>query len=91
MEKIYNLNNVKYELVAAVKDAGMTPAEVAAIAAPAGRMHLTDEKIAEVLASKGWTAGGPVGGTMTRVKDGSYVVPTDLLAAKDLLNWMLGK
>ena len=75
----------------AIKAAGMTPAEVAAIAAPAGRMCLTDEKIAEVLASKGWTAGGPAGGTMTRVKDGSHAVPTDLLAAQDLLSWMLGK
>lgn len=87
--KKYNANNVKHYLAQAIKDSGLTPAEAVAAAKANGRVALTDATIEAELAKKGWTAGGDVGGSMIEI--GSVTYPADLLAARDLVAWMVGK
>ena len=84
-----NIDNVKPYLGQAIKEAGMTIKDALAAAQKAGRAKLTDETIATAVAASGWTVGGPVGGTMIKV--GEVVMQADLLAARDLLAWMINK
>lgn len=87
--KKYNINNVKWCLAGAIKKAGLTPAEAVAAAKANGRGALTDATIEAALADKGWTAGGDNGGSMIEV--GGVAESADVLAARDLLAWMLAK
>ena len=67
----------------------MTPAEALAAAKANGRVAPTNAAIEAALADKGWTAGGDVRGSMIEI-DG-VTESADVLAARDLLAWMLAK
>lgn len=89
--KACNINNVKRNIMSAIKDAGMEVSAVLAKAQANGRARLTDDQINAALVGKGWATDGDAAGSMMRCGDGSYAVLTDMVAARDLVEWMIGK
>ena len=82
-----NIDNVKHYLGQAIADAGMTIKDALAAAQQAGRAKITDGTSANAVAASGWEVGRPAEGSVIKV--GEVMMQADLLAARDLLAWMV--